>query len=427
MVGKGSLMKTQRLLRPVDTPLALYLRPGRNDHLTLSQIVTERSAPIRGVVFDPCLHDRQSDLSAEARGAGMETVLDPRSVDLSTVGGIQKPGVSGLPWAAKQLHNPENLHDGTSQRAYADVLAEYVVQNNFTAVLSPTHLLRDSGDPWLPLDLSLTRRLREALDARAAFETPIYYPLALAGKSFRESGHRNRIRESLYSLPIDAVWLRIFPFGSSHSGPVALRGYIHACHDLHSLDLPLVAEHSGTVGLALAAFGAVGGIESGITTGENFDAGPLLRPRKNGKPFLPQPRIYVAPLGAFLARDKAQSFFSHPRMKTLFGCKSSACCRRGFIDTLLYPKRHFILSRAGELANLSRIPLTLRHKTYLEEFLRPATDRAMGAARVAPSLEPQRRRLESWRGTLGALEREGMVRSWSRAPRGKKIRRRLTA
>lgn len=70
---------------------------------------------------------------------------------------------------------------------------------------------------------------------------------------------------------------------------------------LHVLGVPLVAEHSGTVGVALLAFGAVGGIESGITIAEgvNLD-GYLKLPKPDVKPFAPAPRVYLHEIGAFL-------------------------------------------------------------------------------------------------------------------------------
>jgi hypothetical protein len=56
---------------------------------------------------------------------------------------------------------------------------------------------------------------------------------------------------------------------------------------------------SGTVGVALLAFRAVGGIESGITYGERYDVNPLIKPPTNNDPFSPSPRVYIERLGTF--------------------------------------------------------------------------------------------------------------------------------
>ncbi len=82
-------------------------------------------------------------------------------------------------------------------------------------------------------------------------------------------------------------------------------------------------------------------------------------------------------------------------MKTLFACRVSDCCRRGAIDMAVDPRRHFVLRRTSEVNYYSRPPEPLRSGLYLEEFLRPATDLALRAARVAPALEPTHYQLEA--------------------------------
>lgn len=244
--------------------------------------------------------------------------------------------------------------------------------------------------------------------------------MAIRGKGLRGAEVRERLRYQLGSLPIDALWLRVHPFGTSQSGPVALRGYIEVCRDLHGLRVPLVAERTGTVGLALLAFGAVGGIEGGITVREGFDVTPLLRPPA-GEGFSPTPRVYLPSLGAFLTRKRAQRLFENRRMRSEFGCQNPRCCRRA-TDMLRDPRRHFAVQRMSEVTKLSRVPAQLRAGIYLDDFLRPATDLALQAAAIEPSLEPTRRRLESWRITLGAMHRERPTTTFSQLPEGKRLR-----
>lgn len=153
---------------------------------------------------------------------------------------------------------------------------------------------------------------------------------------------------------------------------------------------------------------------------ETFDANRLLRAPK-GDGFSPPSRIYLPDLGAFLTRKKTEAFFEHRRMRREFGCQDSRCCRRA-TDMLRNPRRHFSVQRMAEVARLSRIPEQLRAGIYLYDFLRPATDLALQAARVEPSLVPTGRRLESWRITLGAMHRERSAATFSQLPEGKRIR-----
>jgi hypothetical protein len=296
-------------------------------------------------------------------------------------------------------------------------------EKNFSAVLAPTHYLADGAmDSWLHVDGELTKKLRTKLDAAGKRNTCIYYPIAISATFFRTTAQRRALLAALALLPIDAVWLRIHPFGTTSAGPLALRRYIEGCRDFHTLGVPLVAEHTGTVGLALLAFGAVGGIESGITFGERYDVGGLIRPPKDDTTgFSMPPRVYIEQLGAFLSREQVVKFFRNRQMKSLFACKNTGCCPRGSIDMTGDPRRHFILRRAGEVTRYSHAPEPLRSGLYLEEFLRPATDLALRAKRVAPELESTNKRLEGWRNTLGALQRQGSPTSFAVAPQGRRV------
>lgn len=418
-----------RLLRPVGPPLGLYLRPGRNDHTPLTALMAENRANLTGLVLDPCLADRHEDLRVEAAKRGLETVLDPRTVELSTVGGITRSGVPTLPWAGDALpHTPEML-DASTGDLLVQKITETVIKGKYSAVLAPTHYLAAGADgPWLEVDGHLTRRLRALLDACGLHEVCIYYPLATSAKVFRHATGRSRLRAALAALPVDAVWLRIHPFGTTSSGPLALHRYIEGCRDFHALGLPLVGEHTGTVGVALLAFGAVGGIESGITYGERYDVNPLVKPPANNDPFSPSPRVYVERLGTFLSREQAKELFANRQMKSLFACKVAGCCPRGASDMSADPRRHFVLRRTAEVATYSRPPEPVRAGMYLEDFLRPATDLALRATRVAPGLDSTRKRLEGWRQTLGAMHQQGAPSTFAVPPEGHRVQpRRLAA
>lgn len=348
----------------------------------------------------------------EAARLRIETVLDPRSMDLASGPALGLAGVSDLPWAASRPHLPEDL-EGAAGLLFAESLAEFAVKEELSAMLAPTHLISDVDDPWIAVDGELVQHLRRALDSRHRAETPIYYPLAIGSKVFASDTKRNVLIERLGQLPIDAVWLRIHPFGTTSSGPLALRRYLEGCLDLHRLGLPILGEHTGTVGVALLAFGAVGGIESGITLGERFAFDRYLRPRK-GKGFNPQPRVYFDRLGSLVDRNQAQALLGHRGMRPFLGCQDhERCCRRGYQDMIDEPRRHFIIQRTSEIHRLSETPSQLRASIYLDDFLRPASDAAVRASKAEPFLESTRRRLDSWRGTLGAILAEGPPSSMS--------------
>jgi hypothetical protein len=135
---------------------------------------------------------------------------------------------------------------------------------------------------------------------------------------------------------------------------------------LHCLNTPIIAEKTGVLGLALMAFGATSGVESGIASGEKFDHGRLTRPRKQGGKFAKSPRVYIPDLGLFLNRDEAKNLLSLRGMHH-YGCRDTQCCSRGIDSMIEDSRRHFAFTRMGQVAHLSRITPSLRPMGYHEE------------------------------------------------------------
>jgi hypothetical protein len=409
-----------RRIRPLPDPLALYLRPGRNDHGPLLDLLGASSPRcLEGIVFDPSWGGRHSGLRTECQSLRVETVLDTKAMELATESGYQS--LAGrLPWAGEGQNRPSDLRGIQGGQLVAS-LVDYVAANSFSALLAPAHLIDGPDDPWLEVDRELVFRLRERLDRQGLREVLLYYPLALRSAAFRDQDRRERLRQALEPLPIDAIWLRVQPFGSRSSG-TTVRRYIEACRVLHTLQRPLVAERVGTVGLALLAFGAVGGIEHGVTMGEHFDASPLLRPRRPGGGFQRPPRVYLPDIGVMMERREAQRFFEHRGTKSHFGCRDTSCCRRGAQDMLADPRRHFLVRRLREVGALSALPESHRAQEYMDRTLRPATDRILRAIPITPGLETVRQRIEGWRSSLGALLESDSPASFSAVPTGRRVR-----
>lgn len=409
-----------RLLRAVGAPLGLYFRVGR-DHKSLQALLAQNRANFSGVVLDPWDGDRHGELRRACAGR-FETVLDTRALELSGSGSLNNAKITGLPWAGGSLPHTPALVAGAHGRQMAELIADEIIAYGYSAVLAPTRLISAPDDPWLAVDINQARWLRQALDQRGLSNTLIYFPLTLRSAVFGSSSARQSIIAALNAAPIDALWLRVQPFSAATLGPLALRRYIEASQDFQRLGLPVVGEKTGTAGVALMAFGAVGGIESGVTFGERFEINDLYKPPPpGGGGFVPSPRVYVQSLGVFMVRADYQALIGQSGMRSLFGCRDTSCCARGPADTDRDPRRHFLLQRQREINDISQRPEPVRPGRYLEEFLRPASDRALRAAKVAPGLRKSQQRLEHWRLTLGALNEQGPVSSVALAPEGKRL------
>lgn len=416
---KQSNLPPFQIVTHLRDPLALFFRPGRADHTTLSQLISENRIGFSGVVFDPCHLSFQKELRNDLWARDLYTVLDSLGMELATLGGLT-PARANLPWANSKPHSP-SVFDGKKVDATARLITECAIANAFNAVVAPCHYLRrGANDPWLLIDRRLTSQLRRELNDAGHKDIAIYYPLALPTSIFFDRNQRSGLKASLANLDIDGIWLRIHPFGSQ-GGDMVLRKYISACQDFHAISIPLVAEKTGSIGLPLLAFGAVAGLESGITSGEQFNFGRLKTAPKKKPVFSARPRVYLPSLGIFLQRSEAAEFFKNPELRR-YACRDTDCCHRGVDSMLKDPRRHFTFTRMEEVGLLSSTPEKLRPDSYLQRLLHPADDhlRRVLASGLIPSsfiprLEKRLRRLHGWRKTLTEMTRSGLPQTFSPA------------
>ncbi len=392
-------------------PIANYIRPMRRDYNHLADLISGNWPRPSGVVVDARSPELILNLLNACHAASVEVVLDPLSVELSTPGGFAKSGVRDLTWALAKYHRAEDFSDVIRQHT-AQEIAETAVHMGATAVLAPTHVLETSVSGWLPVDVDLVVRLRAALDGCGGRGISIYYPLIARLQTLLSSSAalRTYLERLAGDEVIDALWLRAVCYDAHSARSTQIRRYVEVARSMHALKVPVVAERTGTFGVALAAFGIVGGAESGVFAGERYDIRHLTKPQKHSGRGGPSMRVYLPSIGAFLNRAKAEAFLKAPGIRNWFVCQER-CCARGVNDMVREPRRHFIVSRALELERLGSVPVEIRASHYLESWLRPATDRATKAALVEPQLVRNRERLDHWRATFGEiLERDNALR-----------------
>ena len=383
--------------------------------------MSEGLLSVSGLVIDATLVQRHRQLLQEADVAGIPRVLDPRSFDMTSEQGLARSGVRNLDWARGAPHVAQQFSN-QEIGIYSERLARFTVDLGFDAVLAPAHFLHDVPSPWLDVDRRLTVALRRALDSLRADAVAIYYPLGLPASVLRDPTRRSVLVTRLRGMDSDAVWLRIHPFAASTAGPAVLRGYVEACRELHSLGLPLVAEHTGSAGLALVAFGAVGGLESGITRGERFDVNDGRQ--SSNQAWSLSPRVLLDEIDMYLPRSQVNEVSTKRRSKTLLACRDVTCCPRGFDDMVRNPIRHFLLQRQRRVSELAAVPEHLRAKYYVEERLRPAVDRALEASRIDVVFTRQHDRLDARRRALESLLPAASAASRGAAATGGRISRR---
>lgn len=408
-----------RSIRPAAPPLGLYIRPGRNDQKLLLDVIAAGHTAFSGAVLEATRLTRQSELLSQLSARRLETILDPLTQQ-SALPGSFTDEIGALPWVAGGIQSYDQLVAVDGQHRIAS-LASIVIEHKFSAVISPSHFLESAFDRWLEIDVNNTKNLRTLLD-RSNRRTHIIYSLATPYSIFRDQDQRNRIIEALNAVPMNALRLKIDGLGMNSTAS-AIRNYIDAAADFHRLGVPVIADHMGGLnGLSLMAFGAASGIAHGVTLGERFSASAWKRP-KSGNAFAPARRVYMADLDMLLAPSEAAAVMSSQKGRSLCGCRDTHCCRRGVVDMLEEPGRHFLVRRMAEVGELSVLPESVRAERFVERRLRTATDRALAAANLgwedpimAKKMSDHRKRLDRLRIALGALSEGSRPRSVASLP-----------
>lgn len=86
-----------RIVKAVQEPLGLYVQPGRLDHKVVCQLLSEDRVAMTGVIFDPTQNDVHEELRIEIGKRNLEAVLDPKIMELASLGGFSRgPGRGGM-------------------------------------------------------------------------------------------------------------------------------------------------------------------------------------------------------------------------------------------------------------------------------------------------------------------------------------------
>lgn len=411
-----------RLVRLAPDPLGMYIRAGRVDQKDLQNFISSGAISFTGVVFEAKRVGQQKELLSLVLERGLDAVLDPQTQAMATIGGYA-PSMDKLTWSKKRPHAVGDFATEFLRQQLADQIAQFAVQYGFTQVLAPTHLIAEPADDWLDIDVLSTNALRSALERNGGGHIQVNYSLTMGYEAFRTPQKRLAILDQIQRANIDGLWLNIAGCGSD-SSPTAITRYGDAAVDFHGLNVPIVADHAGgLMGLSLLAFGAVGGISHGVTLGERFDVSNW-RKKPEGKAFSQKTRVYIPQIDLMLPRVDAEKLFEAGggRARSAFGCRDTNCCHRGIEDMLQSPARHFLYQRTQQVAGLGQIPESIRPSQFLEEHLRPASDAALVATKLALPDELQQRitkqakRLNDLRTTLGPYAKKRRDSSFARHP-----------
>lgn len=386
-----------------------FLRVGTSGHRQLETLLGSGNMMIDRVVVDASAALRQHDLVTALTEVGGELILDTNVAELSSIGRFGGAAKSA-PWAnPESVLTPDDLRPNANRDVIGQI-ARFAVKQGFHAVQAPAHVLEGSTDQLFGIDCAATAALRRSLDAEGGKHIGIDYPLMIKNASLRDPAQRRAFIAALKNVPFDNLWFRISGFGADAT-PMGLRRYIAAMMDFHRLEVPLVADGvGGLVGVAIAAFGAAGGICHGVAEKERFDASDWAKPPQAGGGGR-EKRVLMGGLDRLLSVKQVDALMAAQGARSLLSCHDRSCCPNGLSDTLKDPKAHYLRQRARQIRELSAVPEARRSQHFLEKELAAAERVARSAAKLKVSdeglsnlLRRSSDRLEKMHAVLDALD-----------------------
>lgn len=353
--------------KPIE--IAQVTRVGFREHGVCEQLLSANKLSTKRFVVDAATEGtrRHKSLVRSLKDRKAEIVLDTNCAELSVVGRFSGSAKSA-PWSAEgRVLEQDDFTPGTN-KSVIEPIARYSVDQEFSAILSPSHFLGENDQRWRQIDLRSCEALRKALDQSGGKHIQIDYPIIASYAQFRDPNFRKILREELRNLPIDRIWLRIAGFGANATG-VGISRFIEGSVDFHDLGIPIIADHvGGMASLAISALGGVSGFASGLEGKQQFNASGWLKPESSGGGDGSK-RVFVSGLDRFLPVAEMRQFFDSTRTsRHLFGCSDPTCC--GDVDKMLRnPEAHLAVQMSKLVKSLTETPESIRAEQFLDKYL----------------------------------------------------------
>lgn len=357
-----------------------FLRIGTSGHRQLETLHGAGKMMLDRVVIEASAVARQQELIGSLAEVGAELILDTNIAELSSRGRFAGAAKTA-PWAnPRSVLTPDDLRPNANRDVIGHI-ARFAVAQGFHAVLAPTHILDGSPDPLFGVDRDATAALRKALDAEGGAAIEINYALNIKNASLRDPAQRRAFIAGLADVPYRNLWFRVSGFGADAT-PMGLRRYIAAMMDFLRLNRPIVADGvGGLAGMAIAAFGAAGGICHGVAEKERFDASDWHKPPKQGGGGR-EKRVLITGMDRLLSVKQVEALMAAPSARKLLSCHDRSCCPCGLDDMLKDPKAHYLHQRARQIANITRVPDSRRVRHFLDHELCNTERTARNAAKL---------------------------------------------
>lgn len=395
------------------TPIGHVIRTGETAYKQLENLHAEGRLPAKSLILDASKARFQKQLIQSAKADGADLILDTKVAELSELGRYQG-AASDAAWAIDRPLAAADFESGSNFDLYGKI-ARCAVELGMTAILAPTHFLRDGADDsWLETDINSVGRMRAALDREGGRRIAIDYSLLIPHTLFQDGNHRGQLLKKLRGLPFDNFVVRLSGFGAT-AAPLSIKRTFLALGDLRALNVPIVLDHvSGLVGLSAIAFGFASGLAHGIGERDSFDARSWHIEPKERDPGASFGRAVYVPIPGFdrsFSPKDLKAIANAAGGRRLVSCSDRNCCPHGLASMIDDPRSHIASEKFRLMNELFEVPDTRRVSHFLQVDMRNAERKAgdlaqlnTGDDKLNATLMKARKRIDSMARMYETLE-----------------------
>jgi hypothetical protein len=353
----------------------LLIRPGRNDHLVLQDLLAPGGAAVllpsnrplvSRLVLDAHLALRRPDLSDAAAAAGTGVLIDPLTPLWQGDLRPEDPW-SKLSFGVAERLSPSDFSTDRRDAVVASVV-DFQLGHGATAIIPPYTYSQSPLDPWFEITLGFIRATARYM-RHEGIHLPLVPVFCAQLKGFgRERTWRvgvDRFVHVALDVGPQLIALCLSPTGGPRDSYEKILRLFLAGRRLKSTGSRVVGWRQGIYGPALVAAG-LDGYETGIGTREQSNLAGMISSRKP-KPAGAKrrasgglPGVYLEPLGRSVPSPIAETLLGSRAMRPKVMCDDERCCPDGAGSTLDHRAAHAVRTRARQLAELDAQPAPWR-------------------------------------------------------------------
>lgn len=304
------------------------------------------------------LSSNGSGLAKAAREAGVPFLIDPETIYLQDVQHATAPWCT-VPYAQAKVITPADLASAAAQDSLVKAVVDYQIAHGASVVILPYVHIEHPDSGWVQVQAGLWRRARAYIE-QGGINLPVIALVAIGWRClhpWRGVPALNPMWDALAVLSPDEVALAASKVHMGAKPSDRIAELLMLVRNL-SRTYTVTMWQQGILGEACVIEGAAG-YECGIGWREKCDLQSRMSQQRHPSTGHPAARaVYVHEIGRGVPKWRVELARTKRRIWAALVCPFPDCCGPAGEDLLADARRHDVVTRARELAQLDATPAT---------------------------------------------------------------------